>query len=54
MGSYPFAAGTSGNLTISNPASTAGYGVIANAVRFVPGVATPPASPSAPAVPPAI
>ena len=51
IGTFPFAAGTSGNVVISNPSSTAGYGVIANAVRFIPGTSTPPAQPTVPAVP---
>ncbi len=51
VGTFPFAAGTSGSLMITNAASTTGYGVIANAVRFVPGVATPPASPTVPPAP---
>ena len=51
VGTYPFAAGTSGSLMITNAAATAGYGVIADAVRFIPGVATPPASPTVPPTP---
>jgi len=51
LGTYPFNAGASGNVVISNPIQTSGYGVIADAVRFVPGVSTPAAAPDPPAVP---
>jgi beta-glucanase (GH16 family) len=51
VGTFPFAAGSSGSLMLTNVVSTTGFGVIANAVRLVPGVATPPASPTVPPAP---
>jgi len=51
VGTFPFAVGTSGSLTISNPTSTDGYGVLADAVKFVPGPSNPPAAPTVPSAP---